>query len=135
VSQKTILLVDDEQWFLEALADALEHEGHRVLKARSVSQALELLGSEPVDLITIDIMLDPGAAHEAQVGSQDAGLFLCREVRRKFPTMAALSISVVSDMQTIRTIEAMRIKFVRKGETPLNTVLRIINSKLVGTTF
>ena len=30
---KTILLIDDEQGLLEALEDALTHEGHRVLKA------------------------------------------------------------------------------------------------------
>ena len=40
---KTILLIDDEQTFLEPLADALESEGHRVLKARTGHEALEIL--------------------------------------------------------------------------------------------
>jgi DNA-binding response OmpR family regulator len=35
VNPKVVLLVDDEQLFLEALEDALTHEGYHVLKART----------------------------------------------------------------------------------------------------
>ena len=80
---KTVLLVDDEQAFLEPLADALEFEGYRVLKARTVEEAVNLLESERIDVVTIDIMLDPGEGLGQKVDSHSAGLLLCRYVREK----------------------------------------------------
>jgi DNA-binding NarL/FixJ family response regulator len=129
---KTALLIDDEQGFLEPLADALEFEGVRVLKARTAQDALELLAKEQVDLVTIDIMLDPGARLAAKVKSHSAGLFLCREIKRKYPFIAAFCISVISDIATIREIESLGVRFLRKGETPLRTVLNMLRSKLTG---
>jgi DNA-binding response OmpR family regulator len=69
VTQKTILLVDDEQGFLEALADALEHEGHRVLKASTAEEALGAFQREKIDLATVDIMLPPGKSLEDKTNS------------------------------------------------------------------
>ncbi len=74
---KTILLIDDEQTFLEALVDALEFEGFRVLKATSGQEALEILNSEHVDVVTIDIMLDAGESLNDKIDSHGTGLFLC----------------------------------------------------------
>jgi DNA-binding response OmpR family regulator len=130
-SSKTILLIDDEQSFLEPLADALEFEGHRVLKARTAEEGLELLNRENVDLVTIDIMLDPGKGLQDK-DSHSAGLFLCQEVRRKYPNVNAFCISVVSETRTIREIESLGIRFLRKGETPLRTVLDMLRSSLTG---
>ena len=73
---KTALLIDDEQGFLEPLADALESEGVQVLKARTAEQALQLLTQEHVDLVTIDIMLDPGQSLEDLVDSHSTSFSL-----------------------------------------------------------
>ena len=132
MERKTALLIDDEQAFLEPLADALEFEGVRVLKARTAEQALQLLDQEHVDLVTIDIMLDPGKNLGSKVESHNAGLFLCREIRKKYPQIDAFCISVVSDMGTIREIESLGVRFLRKGETPLRTVLNMLRSRLTG---
>lgn len=129
---KTVLLIDDEQTFLEPLTDALEFEGHRVLKARTAEEALRLLDTERIDLVTIDIMLDPGKALENEVESHNTGLFLCQEIRNTHPKIDAFCISVVSDMSTIRKVEALGIRFLRKGETPLRTVLDMLRSRLTG---
>jgi CheY-like chemotaxis protein len=132
VNPKTILLVDDEQTFLEALDDALSHEGHRVLKARDVSTALEILRSERIDLVTIDIMLSPGAKLEGSVTSQEAGVYLCQRVAREYPDVNAFCLSVVNNPETIGRIKRLGIPFIRKGETPLRTVLNLIRSRLTG---
>lgn len=135
MGRKTVLLIDDEQTFLEALADALEFEGHRVLKARSAEEAFRILESEHVDLVTIDIMLDPGETLHGSVDSHHAGIFLCEEVRRRYPEITAFCISVVNDTPTIRKIESLGIRFVRKGETPLRTVLNMLRSRLTGVAY
>ncbi len=129
---KTILLIDDEQSFLEALADALEFEGCRVLKAQTGQKALEILSSERIDLVTIDIMLDPGESLNEKIDSHKTGLFLCKEIRLKYPQIPAFCISVVSEIDTIRQIESLGIRFLRKGETPLRAVLDKLRSTLTG---
>jgi two-component system nitrogen regulation response regulator NtrX len=130
---KTVLLIDDEQTFLEPLADALEFEGFHVLKARTAEEALQVLKEERVDLVTIDIMLDPGKQLGERVDSHSTGLFLCHYISEKYPRLDALCISVISDINTIREVESLGIRFLRKGETPLRTVLNMLRSRLTGT--
>ncbi|MBU1208145.1 MAG: response regulator [Proteobacteria bacterium] len=132
MASKTVLLIDDEQSFIEALADALEFEGHRVLKARTAEEGLQLLAREKVDLVTIDIMLDPGQELQDKVNSHNTGLFLCHEITKKYPQIDAFCISVISENETIREIESLGIRFLRKGETPLRTVLDMLRSRLTG---
>lgn len=129
---KTILLIDDEQAFLEALADALEFEGFRVLKATSGQKALEILNSEHVDVVTIDIMLDAGESLNDKIDSHRTGLFLCKEIRRKYPQIRTFCMSVVSDADTIHMIKSLGIQFLRKGEIPLRAVLNNLRSALTG---
>ena len=130
--QKTVLLVDDEQAFLEALEDALTFEGYRVLKARDVAAALQLLQRERIDLISIDIMLPAGERLESSVESQRAGVYLCEQVSKQYPSLNAFCLSVVSDVSTIRKIEKLGVKFLSKGETPLRTVLSMMKARLEG---
>ena len=132
---KTILLIDDEQSFLEALAEALEYEGYRILKAQNAAEALSILEQETVNLVTIDIMLDPGDNLQNKVYNHYTGFFLCEEITRKYPNIDAFSISVISDMSMIKKIESLGIRFIRKGETPLRTVLNMIRSRLTGIAF
>ena len=130
MAQKTILLVDDEQIFLEALEDALLFEGFAVMKARDVETALDILRSKPVDLVTIDIMLSPGKGLENVIQSHNAGYHLCRQVSKTYPKLPAYCMSVVNDAATIEKIQKMGIRFLRKGETPLRTVLKVIKERL-----
>lgn len=129
MAKKTVLLVDDEQGFLEALSDALEFEGYRVLKATSVENALLLLETKKIDLITIDIMLPPGPSLVKSIESHNAGLFLCKKVTSNYPKIEAFCISVISDESIIKEIESLGVRFLRKGETPLRTVLSMIRSR------
>lgn len=133
--KKTVLLIDDEQSFLEPLADALEYEGCRVLKARSGEEALKILDCEDIDLVTIDIMLDPGESLKDKVDSHSTGIYLCEEITRRYPMIDAFCISVLSEMTTIKRIESLGIRFLRKGETPLRTVLNMLRSRLTGISY
>jgi len=132
VTKKTVLLIDDEQSFLEPLSDALEFEGYRVLKARTAEEAFDFLEQEHIDLVTIDIMMDPGNAWEGDIDSHKTGLYLCEEIKETWPNIDAFCISVVSDMKIIKQIESLGIRFLRKGETPLRTVLNMLRSRLTG---
>lgn len=58
-NQQTIFIVDDEATLREVVRRYLEVEGFRVLEARTGIEALDILASQCVDLILLDIML-PG---------------------------------------------------------------------------
>lgn len=135
MSQKTVLLVDDDQWFLEPLVDALGHEGFRVLTARSVDDALDTLKEERIDLVTVDIMLDPGDTSKDMVSSQAAGVFLCSEIKRLYPRLDMFCISVVSDPDTVEPIRRLGIRILNKGEASLRTVLNALKSSLTGVAY
>ena len=53
----TILVCDDEQDIVSALEIYLTAEGYRVLKAYDGLQALEILKTEEVHLILLDVMM------------------------------------------------------------------------------
>jgi DNA-binding NarL/FixJ family response regulator len=132
VKPKTVLLIDDEQGFLEALEDALVYEGCTVLKASTVEQALNILSTTKVHLATVDIMMPPGKSLEAETASHQAGVYLCEKITREYPDIDLFCISVVSDETTIRAIGKLGVQFLRKGETPLRTVINMIRSRLTG---
>lgn len=132
MTDKTVLLVDDEQGFLEALEDALTYEGYRVLKATTGEEALEILARERIDLATVDVMLPPGPTLEAHTTSYRTGLYLCQQIVKLYPNLDVFCLSVVNDPDLIKEIQSLGVRFLRKGETPLTTVLNMMRSRLTG---
>lgn len=132
MNQKTVLIIDDEKGFIEALEDALVYDGFRVLSAITAEEALRTLKKEHVDLVTVDIMMPPGRSLESQADSHRTGIILCRTIRKIYPQIDVFCISVVSDIETIREVQRIGVRFLRKGETPLRTILNMIRSRLTG---
>lgn len=60
-----IMLVDDDMRNIYSLSSVLEEYGYGVVCAANGSEALELLHSEPVDLILMDIMMPDMDGYEA----------------------------------------------------------------------
>jgi DNA-binding response OmpR family regulator len=69
---RTVLVVDDEPTLREALAEALEGDGLRVVTAADGREALERFRSESPDLVLLDLMLP-----------QVSGIEVCRILRRE----------------------------------------------------
>ena len=57
MAMATILLCDDQPDILQALRIYLTPEGYRLLTAENGEQVLQLLETEPVDLILLDVMM------------------------------------------------------------------------------
>jgi len=70
-SSTTILVVDDEAGIRRLLRRALEKETFHVLEAENGSQLIDIIKTEPVDLVTLDLTL----------GAEN-GLELAREIRQ-----------------------------------------------------
>lgn len=84
-TQRTILVVDDEQTLRDMLEYNLRREGYRVLTAGDGAEALRLAFDERPDLLVLDIML-PGMS----------GFDVCRAVRRQL-TVPILMLSARED--------------------------------------
>ena len=52
-----ILVCDDDKDIVEAIGIYLEQEGYTVIKAYDGVEAINVLRSQPVDLLIIDIMM------------------------------------------------------------------------------
>lgn len=61
----TILLVDDNPEMLALIGSVLELEDHRVIKAKSGKEALEILSEiAPPDLVLLDVRMENMSGHE-----------------------------------------------------------------------
>lgn len=77
-----LLLVDDDAFMLEVLADLVEQEGWRVLTASSGEQALARLAREPAAVVVSDHFM-PGMR----------GTALLAQVRRLYPATVRILLS------------------------------------------
>lgn len=72
MSEPTIMIVEDEESYLDALQVGLGREGFDVVIARSGVEALDLFDEMKPDLVVLDVML-PGLS----------GIDVCRELRSR----------------------------------------------------
>lgn len=54
---RSVLVVDDEPGIRDLLGVILEVEGYRVVKAAGGADALAVMAAQPIDLITLDVMM------------------------------------------------------------------------------
>ena len=71
-SQPTVLIVEDEESFVEALVVGLKREGFLVKVARDGAEALDLFEAVRPDLVLLDVMLP-----------KLSGIDVCREIRTR----------------------------------------------------
>ena len=71
-SMPTILVVDDEESFIEALQVGLRREGFRIEVARDGAEALAVFDTVRPDAVLLDVMLP-----------KISGTDVCREIRKK----------------------------------------------------
>jgi CheY-like chemotaxis protein len=90
VEHHTILIVDDDPDFADALGAFLQANGYRVLHASTGSEGVTLARSARPDLILMDVMM----------GERTEGLFAVQELRRTVET-AATPIFVISSMYSV----------------------------------
>jgi FixJ family two-component response regulator/DNA-binding HxlR family transcriptional regulator len=90
-----ILVVDDDPLFREELTTLLTDEGHAALSAPSVRRALELLESEPVDVLFTDLKMP-----------RQSGLELLTQVAQRWPSVLTVMVTGFATVPT--AVEAMK---------------------------
>jgi DNA-binding NarL/FixJ family response regulator len=122
---KTILFVDDEPWFHEAIRATLESKGMTCLVAVTMTGGLEILRREEVDVVVTDIMMSAGKEFP-KVDSQETGFVFVKHIKVQWPKIPVVCLSVIGDDAKIRYLRNLGAEYLRKGEVPLSTVVQSI---------
>ena len=128
---QTILFVDDEPNSTSALRMLLEAQGFRCVSLSDMSSALRFLREEPVAVVVSDIMMPSGSDFK-EIDSAETGFYFTARIRQEFPNVRVICLSVIGDQAKIINLKRKGILYLRKGETPLSTAARLIESKATG---
>lgn len=129
--QFRILFADDEPWLSDALRLSLESRGYECISKRTATDAWQVLEKGNIDVVVTDIMM-PGGDLFAEVNSEETGFEFIRKIRQRWPRQAVICLSVVADSEKIQFLKRQNVLYLRKGETPLATAVKLIMSKATG---
>jgi two-component system response regulator RegX3 len=99
----TVLVVEDEDSFVEALTVGLTREGFRVQVARDGAAALDLFDAVAPDLVLLDVMLP-----------KVSGIDVCRELRRRSSVPIIMVTAKGSEIDTVVGLEVGADDYVTK---------------------
>lgn len=111
-----VLLVDDEEEFVEALSQRLKARGLKVTGVTRGAEAVELVDKQDFDAIILDLAM-PGMD----------GLETLKKIRKRHPEAEIIILTGNASIQT--SIEAMKLGAEDYLEKPvdMNTLLKKIN--------
>lgn len=90
----TVLVVEDEESFVEALQVGLKREGFRVEVARDGMQALDIFDVIRPDLVLLDVMLP-----------KMSGIDVCRQLRKRSQVPIIMVTAKSSEIDTVVGLE------------------------------
>ena len=128
----TILFVDDEPWLSESLRSVLESRGFNCVSRDDMSSAIDYLKTNDVAVIVTDIMMY-GGKEFPDIDSSEVGFHFVAKLRKEWPEVAVVCLSVIGDQEKILSLKRQRVLYLRKGETPLENAVKLIQGKATGT--
>src|SRR5947209_12588279 len=112
--EATVLVVEDEERFIDALSVGLRREGFRVQVARDGAQALDLFDAVNPDLVLLDVMLP-----------KVSGVDVCRELRRRSQVPIIMVTAKSAEIDTVVGLEVGADDYVTKPYRLRELVARI----------
>lgn len=103
MTEQTILVVEDEEAFIEALTVGLAKENFRVEVARDGAEALEMFDRVSPDLVLLDLMLP-----------RVSGIDVCRELRTKSQVPIIIVTAKSAEVDTVVGLEVGADDYVTK---------------------
>ena len=114
-----VLLVDDEEEFLEIMAERMRNRGMEVVAVTSAKEALEKIEKELFDAIILDFMM-PGMN----------GLETIKAIKKKKPQLQVILLSGQATLS--KGIEAMKLGALDVVEKPADMELLVAKIKKAG---
>jgi two-component system response regulator RegX3 len=112
--ETTVLVVEDEDSFIDALTIGLKREGFRVQVARDGAEALVLFDAVHPDLVLLDVMLP-----------KISGIDVCRQIRTKSKVPIIMVTAKGSEIDTVVGLEVGADDYVTKPYRLRELVARI----------
>ena len=110
----TLLVVEDEESFVDALVVGLQREGFQVRVARDGAEALDLFDIVQPDLVLLDVMLP-----------RISGIDVCRQIRTKSSVPIIMVTAKSSEIDTVVGLEVGADDYVSKPYRLRELVARI----------
>ncbi len=101
--ETTILVVEDEEAFVEALTVGLKREGFRVQVARDGAEALAVFDAVDPDLVLLDVMLP-----------KVSGIDVCRQIRTRSKVPIIMVTAKAAEIDTVVGLEVGADDYVTK---------------------
>jgi len=101
--ETTILVVEDEEAFVEALTVGLKREGFRVQVARDGAEALAVFDAVAPDLVLLDVMLP-----------KVSGIDVCRQIRTRSKVPIIMVTAKAAEIDTVVGLEVGADDYVTK---------------------
>jgi two-component system, OmpR family, response regulator RegX3 len=102
-TETTVLVVEDEDSFIEALTVGLKREGFLVKIARDGAQAIDVFDAVDPDLVLLDVMLP-----------KLSGIDVCRHIRTKSKVPIIMVTAKGSEIDTVVGLEVGADDYVSK---------------------
>ena len=93
-SAHTVLVVEDEESFVDALQVGLKREGFRVEVARDGKEALDIFDAVQPDLVLLDVMLP-----------KISGIDVCRQLRKRSQVPIIMVTAKAAEIDTVVGLE------------------------------
>ena len=103
MTKPTVLIVEDEESFVEALTLALGREGFRVAVATDGAQALQMFDEVQPDVVLLDLMLP-----------RVSGIDVCRQLRQRSSVPIIMVTAKSSEIDTVVGLEVGADDYVAK---------------------
>ena len=103
MTESTVLIVEDEESFIDALTVGLRREGFRVQVARDGAQALDVFDAIDPDLVLLDVMLP-----------KVSGIDVCRQLRKRTQVPIIMVTAKGAEIDTVVGLEVGADDYVTK---------------------
>jgi len=129
----TILFVEDEQRGVNPYFRRLEKKGFHCVLAKDGDEAIARLQKEKFDLLSLDVMFDPGKALAGRVDPRRAGLHLLELIRQKKlpncdPDLKVIVLTAVVNPQIEEMMKKLNVIDYLKKPIPFDKVIETFMS-------
>jgi two-component system response regulator RegX3 len=114
VTETTVLVVEDEESFIDALTVGLRREGFRVQVARDGAQALDVFDAVNPDLVLLDVMLP-----------KVSGIDVCRQLRKRSQVPIIMVTAKGAEIDTVVGLEVGADDYITKPYRMREVVARM----------
>ena len=122
MSQKTILIAEDEKFLRSIIKTKLSNAGYVVLEAKDGEDVFRILSENEVALILLDLMMPKMNGFDVlKKMSEDDKL-------SKIPVIISSNLGQMSDVEKARKLGA--VDYIIKSEVSINEILRKVESTI-----